>query len=99
MSGTRTTDRVYPDLPLSGFPDGTAESESDRLQRMQAHAQMLRARDQAARDQATRDQTAGVQTERGQDTHGYINQEQPPPVPSPNQIIFQDGIISFGVKQ
>ena len=99
MSGTRTTDRVYPDLPLSGFPAGTAESESDRLQRMQAHAQMLRARDQAARDQAAREQTAGLQTERGQDTQAYINQEQPPPVPSPNQIIFQDGIISFGVKQ
>ena len=90
MSGTRTTDRVYPNLP--GFPDGAAETESDRLQRLQAHAEMLRARDQTANYQA-----AGLQTERSQDTRNYINPDQPPPGPSHNKIQYQDGIITFGV--
>ena len=90
MSGTRTQDRVYPDLP--GFPAGPAETEADRLQRLQAHAEMLRARDQTAGPQ-----TAGLQTERSQDTRSYINQGQPPPGPSHSKVQYQDGIITFGV--
>ena len=90
MSGTRTQDRVYPDLP--GFPAGPAETEADRLQRLQAHAEMLRARDQTAGPL-----TAGLQTERSQDTRSYINQDQPPPGPSHSKIQYQDGIITFGV--